>query len=459
MFALFIIITIVWLTHLLNVPFHEDEAIYAAWSLTLLREDVWLAQTLIDKPPLTFYPMALSIGFFGRYEWAARLPNLFWGALLLTSCWRIAKHYRASGKLVVFFMLLSPLLWAQAASAFTDLAMLALVFLAIERAVKGQPQLAGGAFGLACLAKPTALLLLPLTIIGLLVEQEWKRADVATKFSRFVAAFALPVLLAWAWDASRSAPSWWVLGTQAYGTLGQLNVAQIEAWLYIFLLSLGPLLLLSMMAFLYEWMTGVTSVRVTLPHQRLQLALAVTSILWVPTHLLLGFQPWERYLLPLVPIMALFFALHDAAISHAAKNESHSRAFLARFGGGLAKRGGAFVYGSVLLCVPFLIQPFQLEPHDGRWEGIREIGAIIETLPREAVVYYFETGRPLAWYAANAKASLIWAESDHHLLPSQSNQPSYLVIRITHTLPATLTNKSPSGVAQSGHFRLLKINP
>ena len=461
MFVLFIIITLVWLTHLLNVPFHEDEAIYAAWSLALLRGDVWLSQTLIDKPPLTFYPMALSIRLFGRYEWAARLPNLCWAALLLISCSRMAKHYGASGRLVVFLMLLSPLLWAQAASAFTDLAMVALVCLAMERAIKREAQQAGAAFGLACLAKPTALLLAPLFITTLFIHHSSKTSDVVrtketsqlvTTFRDMLMVCAAPVFLAWAWDASRSAPSWWVLGAQAYGTFGKLDVEQVEAWLYIFLFSLGPLLLAGLIIFLSQWVTGVTSICVRLPRQPIQLALAATLVLWVPVHLLLGFQPWERYLLPLVPSMALFFALYYARISQNAKNEAHWPHF---FDGN--NNYITLTFGCALLCVPFLIEPLQLEPHDARWEGIREIGAIIEMLPREATVYYFETGRPLAWYAANTKADLIWAESNPYFHPSQANQPSYLVTRLTRSLPATLTNWSP--ISQSGHFRIIKINP
>lgn len=451
---LFFIIAMLWLAYLLNVPFHEDEAIYAAWSLTLLKGDVWFSQTLIDKPPLTFYPMALSVGLFGRYEWAARLPNLLWAALLLISCWRIATYYRSSGRQVVFFMLLSPLLWAQTASAFTDLAMLALVFFALERTVKGQIQRAGGLFGLACLAKPTAILLLPL-IVGSLIKKRYRKTEIATTLSELITGLALPLLFAWAWDASRSAPSWWALGTQAYGTLGKFNFKQLGEWLSIFLFSQGFLLFFWLIGCLSGWRRVEVFADMKLERQRMSLILVITSILWVPAHLLLGFQPWERYLLPLVPMMALFLAFCYSSIHQDLIGKSGLKSLLASL---FQHKHVTIICMVMLLCVPFFIKKFKIEPHDGRWEGIREIGAIIERLPDDATIYYFDTGRPLAWYAANVKATLVWVKPDFYFSSLEANKPFYLVMRITRPLPITLTNRAISLVNKSGNFHILKIN-
>ncbi len=451
---LFFIIAMFWLAYLLNVPFHEDEAIYAAWSLALLKGDIWLSQTLIDKPPLTFYPMALSVGLFGRYEWAARLPNLLWAALLLISCWRIAQYYSSSGKQVVFFMLLSPLLWAQMASAFTDLAMLALAFFALEQTVKGQIQRAGGLFGLACLAKPTAILLLPL-IVGSLIKKRYRKTEIATTLSELITGLALPLLLAWAWDASRSAPSWWVLGTQAYGTLGKFNFEQLGEWLSIFLFSLGFLLFFGLIGWLSGWIRVEIFADMKPDRQRISLILAITSILWVPVHLLLGFQPWERYLLPLVPTMALFLTFCYSSINQDFIDTNRLNPFSISI---FQHKNVTVICVVILLCVPFFIEKFKIEPHDGRWEGIREIGAVIERLPDDATIYYFDTGRPLAWYAANAKATLVWVKPGFHFSSLEANKPLYLVMRITRPLPITLTNRAISLVNKSGNFHILKIN-
>ena len=245
---LFVMLTLTWLIYLLDVPFHEDEAIYAAWSLRIVRGDPWLWVTPVDKPPLTFYPIALSIALFGRHEWAARLPNLLWTGLLLAMLWRIAKRQGAYDWLAIRLPLFTPLLWAQAASAFTDAAMVALAFLAVERGMSGRATQAGVAFGFAFLAKPTALFLAPLVVTTLICSNDpERRRRVVTTLSDFLMACAAPLLLAWAWDASRAAPSWWALGSQAYGTLGKIGIGQIEEWIRLTSFSLGPLFLVGMM--------------------------------------------------------------------------------------------------------------------------------------------------------------------------------------------------------------------
>ncbi|HEX8682163.1 MAG TPA: glycosyltransferase family 39 protein, partial [Ardenticatenaceae bacterium] len=227
-------IAAVWLPRLLAHPFHEDEAIYAAWSLQILRGDFWLSATPVDKSPLTFYPVAASIALFGQHEWAARLPNLIWTGLLFIALWRIAERQGRPGWFPVLLALASPLVWALATSAFTDPAMLALALFALERGQAGRSSQAGFAFALAFLAKPTALFLAPLLLLNL--RRESSR-------SGFVLASAAPLLVAWAWDASRAVPSWWALGRNAYGTLGQAG-AQVGEWASLVLVASGAIALI-----------------------------------------------------------------------------------------------------------------------------------------------------------------------------------------------------------------------
>ncbi|MBA3533946.1 MAG: glycosyltransferase family 39 protein [Ardenticatenales bacterium] len=436
---------LLWLSTLLGNSFHEDEAIYGAWSLAILRGDPWLWQTPVDKPPLTFYPIALSVALFGRHEWAARLPNLLWTLLLLIVVWRIARQRERPGWLALSFALLSPLLWALAASAFTDPAMVALSFLAVERAMQAQPGQAGVAFALALLAKPTALFLLPLLLFSLLFHS-------TAALPRFILACAAPLLLAWAWDASRAASSWWVLGTQAYGTLGQAS-GRWSSWATIVTHSLGWLLLLGGLA-------ALSRVRAR-PFERPQpwtLLLALMLVGWVPLHILLGMQPWERYLLPLIPIAALLWteispvqAMGIPALWLApplvgrlrqplrfqrpkllselppALNRTTRVAYPPRRLYGLGALLGLF-----LLLIPAFVTHYQLEPHDGAWKGMAEMGAVIEALPGKATVFYLDSGRPLAWYAANARARLFWGGSDaaslREALAQHSASPRYLLL-------------------------------
>lgn len=445
--ALFLVVGAMWVPRLLVHPFHEDEAIYAAWSLQILRGDFWLSATAIDKPPLTFYPIAASVALFGRHEWAARLPSLFWTGLMLLSLWRIVERRGRSGWLPVLLALSSPLLWALATSAFTDLAMLALALLALERGMARHPRQAGVAFALAFLAKPTALLLTPLLLLNL-PRRLW---------SRFVLGGAAPLLLAWAWDASRTAPSWWALGRNAYGSLGEMS-GQVGAWVGLVLVSMGAMATIGGV-FGLVWRQKQLKPMVS----AWGVSLLLTVLLWVPVHIVLGFQPWERYLLPMVPLVALLLTEFMPRLDKPQDAE-----------GGVANGGGGFrnpplqglavgivlfVMTFAIMVAPSLVERARLEPHDGGWQGIGEIGEAIEALPAGATVFYTDMGRPLAWYTADARADVLWGgentEAVAERLRADPVCPCYLAVRASTPLPDMMKREV---VAQSGHFLLLALD-
>jgi 4-amino-4-deoxy-L-arabinose transferase-like glycosyltransferase len=468
--ALVVLVAIVaiaaaWLPRLLAHPFHEDEAIYAAWSLQILRGDFWLSDTPVDKSPLTFYPVAASLALFGQHEWAARLPNLMWTGLILAVLWRIAERQARPGWFPVLLAIASPLVWALAASAFTDPAMLALALFALERGLAARSGQAGFAFGLAFLAKPTALFLAPLVLLNL-------RRD--SSRSGFIRASAVPLLVAWAWDASRAAPSWWALGRNAYGTLGQAG-AQVGEWASLVLVALGAMVLIGAVV-------AVSSLRTPIGKgekrsQTWRCSLALTLLLWVPTHLLLGFQPWERYLLPLVPVAALLVTDLLPLVPDIQGRTGIGRGIVVEGRQGLRSapppatsfatplRGVPRVSATILVLLAILLAPAsikvaRLEPHDGGWQGIAEIGEAIEALPPEATVFYKDMGRPLAWYAADAEATLLWGGDDGEAVAERLAEyegcPCYLAMRLDEPLPATL--KVARTIHQSGNFRLIALD-
>ncbi len=244
-------------------------------------------------------------------------------------------------------------------------------------------------------------------------------------------ALAAPLLLAWAWDASRAAPSWWVLGAQAYGSLGSPATSGL-AWLHVALRSLGPLLAVGMIGVPALWRAG----RGGAPTHG---ALLATVLLWLPAHALLGVQPWPRYLLPLVPLLALWLAT----------------TLPPRAGRGIAP---IVLLTASALLVPVLVPRLALEPHDGRWEGIAEMGALVEALPNDATLFYEDAGRPLAWYAADARATLVWAGEGWQRLPAllqgASTGPRFLLARVG-AVPAAA--RGATVVARAGGFVLWQV--
>jgi 4-amino-4-deoxy-L-arabinose transferase-like glycosyltransferase len=440
--VLFLVGVALSLPQLMAAPFHEDEAIYAAWSLQITRGDLWLSQTFVDKPPITFYPIAASLALFGPHEWAARLPNVLWTTGLLALLWRIARHRGRAGWLAVLLALATPLLWALAGSAFTDPAMVALALLAVERVLAHRPGQAGAAFAAAFLAKPTALFFAPL-ILFWVVERTSRQEAVEKPLHSLLLGVAALLLPAWAWDASRDAPSWWALGLQAYGTLGQGPQGGPGSWVRAAATALGGLTLLSFLP-LWQLVRERPSVA---RHPAVYLLLA-TLLLWIPLHALLGFQPWDRYLLPLVPVIVLLLV-------------ELVPCWLPRLSGAplRALPIGLLALGMVL-GAPQFARYAGLGAQDGRWVGIAEMGAVVESLPQDSVLIYLTTGRQLAWYAADTPASLVWGGEDEAtletLLGFLGRRRGYVLVREGDPLPGSLAGWQL--VERWGQFLLL-ANP
>lgn len=469
-----------------SVPLHEDEAIYAAWALAL-RGDWWLSQTPVDKPPLFFYPLALSLALFGPTEAAARFPNLLATVAAAFFVYRLVVVFRGrtSAAGAVFLFLAAPLTQAHVASAFTDPLMLALALGAAERAHAGRARASGLLLGLALVTKPTALFLSPFVLgLGSIAEctlksegfssgsqprafcvsrVQWTDEESAGQFCKgglstpdnlqpcnfqsfsagtfslrsFGLALMAVLLAAWAWDAARFVPSWWVLGEQAYGSLGRPSAA-VGTWARWLLFGLGPVAAALLLAF---WGRGSRAARlrgVVHPNRRSYGVLWGTLVLALPVHLLLGFQPWDRYLLPLAALLAV------AAGWRLPRPE---RAALV----------------AALLALP-LVQGTAagatgLGGRDGRWAGIAALGAAVRVLPPDATVLYTDVGRPLAFYAYGTRAMLRWAPDAHALaaLADEAAGPVFLAAR-AETLPAPCRPSATSNDGADAAFILVPLD-
>lgn len=345
-----------------QAPLHEDEAIYAAWSRIILTDDLFLRHTPVDKPPLFLYVLAGTFASFGISAEAARVLNVLLMLLVVLLTARLSRRPALAALLLV----VTPLTPFFAASSFTDPLMIACTLGGWYAARQMKLGLAGILVAGALLTKPTAVLLLPLVAFEVWAQQQ--RAGIRP----FVLGMTIPLALAWAWDVSRLVPSWWQLGRQAYGTLGAPTVTHIAAWVQPALLGLG---------------TGWLAV-VVLHRRRTRRILLVAGIVlaWIPVHIVLGFQPWDRYLLPLAPLLAWCAAE-----------------------GLPAKYLRLLVVGNALLLVVLLVTPAPgLAGRDGRWTGIIEMSSVLYELPNDTPIYHRELGRPLAFYAPETREQLQW---------------------------------------------------
>ncbi|MDQ7029942.1 MAG: hypothetical protein Q9O62_09300 [Ardenticatenia bacterium] len=389
-------------------PLHEDEAIYAAWARTIANgTDPWLTTTPVDKPPLYLYALAGVFRLFGESPVTARGLNV---AVMIGVALMLARLSRRPAVSVVLFAS-TPLVPFMAGSAFTDPLMVLCILGGWLAGRAARPGWAGLACGLAAAVKPTAVLLWPVVVASVLRQEH-----LAGRWRHFVVGAAAPLALVWAWDASRMAPSWWLLGWRAYGTLGRTPSAW-SAWWPPLLLSLGA----SWIAL--GWHTP--------PPKNVAELNVVRSLfaVWVPLHIGLGFQPWDRYLFPLAVLIA--WAAGETAPSHRLMATLATNALLL----------------ALLLSVPHPL----LAGRDGRWEGIAQMATLLGHT--SGPIYHRELGRPLAFYAPSVSKRLVW------LPPGTSPSSGQTYGRVRHIFATSSACRALLRLPHSGPGPLMATRP
>lgn len=312
--------------------FHSDEALYGSYArLIATWQDPLLQDTWLDKPPLLFYLQALFYPPLGTADpFVARLPSFIASILLVTLVGRLAWQLygnRWVSWIAAAFIATSPYTIQFSSTAFLDPMMVfwvvgSLVVSSFEFRVPGfrlaehttqpsalthSPILAGICFGLALLTKLQTGLFVPL-VVGVGMLQGWR----GRAWWRWLAGF-VPVLLALVlWDVARQGEftlwqgqmssfgglrlSWsWELWPRlgAWGTLWQYSVGSP-------VLGFGLILLLPLfLAFLIQ-----EEDRPTYTDQ----LLVLFTIGYFLFHWFVAIPVWDRYLLPLMPMVGIILA-------------------------------------------------------------------------------------------------------------------------------------------------------
>ena len=305
-------------THALAQParFHPDEAHYMSFARSAAVNGAWLLPGPLDKPPLTIYANALALAFFavapdaggvlqldvhhgefaGRLfaTWASLL-SVALGIVIARRLWRDAHAAWLAGLLLA----LSPMLLAFSPTAFMDTPMLLLALLAWALHLHRHPRLAGLAWGLAFAAKPQALFFLPLIFIG-------PHGPTLQSGGRFIAGAALPLLALFIWDAARPETSFLALGLANNAPqTAPAWLDQMARWLNFGGWLLGDVHLST--ACLLLALLGVARQ----PRPGLWLLAWALALLLLLT---LGDRIYDRYLLPLLPALALLAGMGGACL-------------------------------------------------------------------------------------------------------------------------------------------------
>lgn len=386
---------------LVNDPLHQDEALYGYWGrLVSSGQDPWLTTVAVDKPPLSLYLIAGSQAVFGASRFAIRLPAL--AASLLTIPLTYILGRRLYGRPAVEWvaaavMAITPFPVLFGATAFTDALLVLFWLAACVAAVGGRWGSAGVLLGLAFATKQQALVLGGL-VIGLGVAH-WQTRQGCQAAIRFALAFITVAASVWFWDyiriVNKAATGFWGQGVDSYGGLRLIWSSELAArgrewaWLGGYLLGwrwLGVVFLVGLAALLiYDLGWG----RRTGPALA-DVALIAFGLFYALLHWLAAFPVWDRYLLPLAPVMGLLLGRVSESVSQRISEGISCFAFhelriafyvllvLVLFSSGVLAAAGRIPVGG----------------DHGAYHGLEEVVAFLRDLPVGTVLY----DRWLSWH-------------------------------------------------------------
>ncbi len=305
-----------------DVRFHPDEALFSTFARHAALNGDWLLHGSLDKPPLAIYASALSMTLFGARventilnfdyrvgEFTARLPATFAQIVLVAVVYALTKRLyrnRTVAAWAALFAACSPVAVAFSATAFTDGLMLLFMTLALLAVSRGNWLWSGLWLALAFGSKQQALFYAPLVLaLGWALDGLNLR-----RLAQFAAPIGVGVLLLFLWDAARAQEtSLWTLAA-ANNTIAGLAanpLARLGAWTELGRLMLGTPNFLLIGGAVLAVISGVIR-RPRHPATLIDTVLALFVLAYIGAHVLITFNVYDRYLLPLVPLVAILGA-------------------------------------------------------------------------------------------------------------------------------------------------------
>jgi len=410
--------------------FHPDEALFSTWALKIARgENFLLTGVPVDKPPLLIYLSALSFFVFGQSELAARVPNLIASAISVPLLYQLARsltpgeiasHSERSGAesknarrgslalIAALLLALSPFAILFSSTAFLDPMMVMFGLASLVAASHGRSGWAGILLGLSFATKVQGLLFAPL------IPVFWsKQVDKETSLSislsfrlsfNFILGFVVVAICVLLWDRARGGLPFWVQQTINYGGIRVIYASELgprlTGWLdflpYFFGPIVGVLGLIGLPILLYRDLTRDARTRAAW----IDLWLLAYTIGFLALHWLLAFPVWDRYLLILVPIVALLV--------------SRSLHLVTRF------TRLAVSPALLLSIVLFAMLPFSLVAarsgypiggDHGANDGIGQVANYLKSLPSGTVVYDHWLAWELGYYMGDGFAYLAYFDT------------------------------------------------
>jgi len=336
-----------------DIRFHPDEALFTTFARNIWTQGDWSLQGDLDKPPLTIYANALSLAFVAATynrgvpdfdarvgEFAARLPSVLASLIQIAAVYALSKRlYGISiARWAALFFALSPLAIAYSPGAYTDGVMLMFTSLALLMSAAHRPLWAGLWLALAFASKQQALYVVPLCLLLLFIQNNAltitrhhqeenllpssnSGRDKSFSLSvyqgwRQLLRFMLPLILVYIalllWDSARfPSPSIFALAAANNTPTGLITPDQLAPrlidWLIYLQAILGAptILLLFFVPIATIWRVIRQRDARETDYDTLLFAFIVVYLL---AHWLIAFNIYERYLLPILPLVAIMAA-------------------------------------------------------------------------------------------------------------------------------------------------------
>ena len=413
-------------------PLREDEALYAYWARVFLQEDPLLLAVWPDKPPLLIWLLAGGMALLGTGDAALRWLNIAASVLTVPLAGAAAQRLwgsPAAGLWAVLVLALNPYALSFAPTVYTDPLLTLWGTAALAAVVRGRAGWAGALLAAAVMTKQQGLFYVPLIVALTLGAPSRGKA-----LLRLLGGSLLVVLPVLGWDSLRwtVAPSPWDLARRTYAPLLWLPptawLPRTQAWaglLWYLTGSWGVWLLL-----------GAASVAAPgLTRRRPALA---WTLAWgaavMAVHVVVSFQVWDRYLLPLAPWLAIVVAgpLAQATIRLRARRL------------GAVTVLGMILFGALLLPPAWRAAQggYPIGADHGDYQGLHQAVAWVQAQPGPLVLYH----QPLGWHyrhylyhelqpadvatAAPPRVELRWFPSVAYLADNAAKTPyppAYLV--------------------------------
>ena len=415
---------------------HPDEALYASWALRIAEgRDPALLGVLVDKPPLFLYQLAglfrlaghasTSMADLAGLVAAGRLAAVGASLVSLVLIWAVARqvHGQRAALMAVGLYAVSPLAARLSPTLLTDPWLVLWMLLGLWAGLTGRSWLTGLACGLAYATKQQAVLLIPLILAVYLFSTRLHKSQgdslpVPSNHSRSIWRLAGGFLLVFTivlwWDSLRWQwmPSFWQSGATAYGGLAWARWSELPERLGQWAELVGYLFGWPLLALLVVC-SGIGLRLSRRGTGAFDWLLGAFVVAYLAVHLVTTMAVWDRYALPLVPLLALLFGRGLALLWDALDEDGR----VGTLAGGLVKsyqRHWAAAFLAVVLGYTVWLAAFSHIPvGDARaYDGAAQVSEHVrQTQPAGTILYHHWLGWHYGFYLADAPVDLRYWES------------------------------------------------